>query len=123
MGLAAPSQLNFDSLGGPTMDDEARRLRKQWKADQKASARAVFPLPDAQLVALFRDVELEFNRVGCDHTRRLTEKWLTDQNIPAEPVLQWLDDHGGYCDCEVLANAADHFESNRIPAGVTRKPG
>jgi hypothetical protein len=24
-----------------------------------------------------------------------------------------LKDNGGYCDCEVMYNAADHFESNR----------
>ena len=104
------------------MDDEARRLKKQWLADQAAAARAAFPLPDDQLAALFRDVEAEFNREGCDHTRRLTEGWLARRNIPAGPVLEWLDDHSGYCDCEVVANAGDHFESYRILPGINGQP-
>jgi hypothetical protein len=95
------------------MDAEARRLKKQWLADQKASARAAFPLPDEKLAELFRDIEVEFMRVGCDHTRRLTLKWLANRKIPPDAVLEWLDEHGGFCDCEVVANAGDHFETNR----------
>jgi hypothetical protein len=27
--------------------------------------------------------------------------------------IGWLTDNGGYCDCEVEGNAADHWEQNR----------
>jgi len=30
-------------------------------------------------------------RVGCDHTRRLTLKWLANRKIPPDAVLEWLD--------------------------------
>jgi len=44
---------------------------------------------------------------GCDHTPRLTKEWLA-QFSPGkhEQKLKALRNWGGYCDCEVLANAA-----------------
>jgi len=27
--------------------------------------------------------------------------------------LDWLKEHDGFCDCEVLANALDHWQQNR----------
>jgi hypothetical protein len=42
---------------------------------------------------------------GCAHTRGLTDAWLTDHGHSIAEVHQWLDDNGGFCDCEVLANS------------------
>lgn len=28
-------------------------------------------------------------------------------------TIAWLKANGGYCDCEVVTNAADHWEQNR----------
>ena len=95
------------------VDDEARRLKKQWQSARKAAARGAFPLREAQLEALFRDVEARLQQVGCEHSQRLTLTWLLEHGIVPEPVIAWLDENGGYCDCEVVANAGEHFASNR----------
>jgi acyl-coenzyme A synthetase/AMP-(fatty) acid ligase len=42
---------------------------------------------------------------GCDHTLRLTTEWLVLNNLPIEPVVNWLHENGGYCDCEALAHS------------------
>lgn len=55
--------------------------------------------------ALFDMLDNELPKQGCDHSLRLTEGWLTSQNIPTDPVLAWLRDNSGYCDCEALANS------------------
>jgi hypothetical protein len=55
--------------------------------------------------ALFDMLDVTFPRLGCDHTLRLTLAWLEQQGIPAEPVISWLHNNGGHCDCEALANA------------------
>ena len=60
---------------------------------------------------LFDHLDLEFGEQGCDHTCKLTETFLIGrgiQNIPA--VMQWLDERGGHCDCEVLANVEEAFQ-------------
>lgn len=69
-------------------------------------------MSDSLLQSLFRAVEARVEGEGCDHTLRATEQWIAEHQQP-ETVLGWLKKHGGFCDCEVLANAADHWEQNR----------
>jgi hypothetical protein len=95
------------------VDDEARQLKREWQRGQKAAARAAFPLSTDRLEALFQHVEHCLENRDCDHTLQISRAWLTDNGIDPEPVVAWLKDNGGYCDCEVMYNAADHFESNR----------
>jgi hypothetical protein len=93
----------------PSPDRQNNRRRKealsQWKADQRAAARAKLPLPDDQMKSLFDMLDVEFPRQGCDHTLRLTRAWLAANGLPVEPVVAWLEANGGYCDCTALANS------------------
>lgn len=84
-------------------------MMKKWKAEQRTAAQAKFPLPIAQMKAMFDMLDNELPAQGCDHTTRLTSAWLTKQNLPVEQVLAWLQDNGGGCDCEALANAEETF--------------
>ena len=59
-----------------------RDLKRVWKAEQRAAARAAFPLPDAELKELFDFVHDEVTKHGCDDTRRLTQRWLTAATSP-----------------------------------------
>ena len=48
---------------------------------------------------------------GCEDTLRLTETFLHAQGVTnTEEIILWLNEHGGYCDCEVLANIEELFE-------------
>lgn len=42
----------------------------------------------------------------CNHRFTLTEKLLRDMNGGTDiaPQIEWLHEHGAYCDCEVLLN-------------------
>ena len=91
-------------------DDKDRK--KAWKADQKAGSRAAFPLLDGELQEMFDFVEDKLTSEGCDDTRRFTRAWLDERQVDADAVLAWLDDTGGFCDCEVTANSRDHWETN-----------
>jgi hypothetical protein len=84
-----------------------------WKAEQRAAARARFPLPETQLSALFDALDVELPRRGCDHTLRLVREWCTRVGTEAGPVEAWLHENGGHCDCEVLANAEQEFQEAR----------
>jgi len=42
-----------------------------------------------------------------------TKQWIAKHGQVESSVLDWLKSHGGFCDCEVLANAADHWEQSR----------
>ena len=95
------------------MKTEARDRKGAWKAEQRQQAQAAFPIASAFLQSLFEHVEARVGSEGCDHTYRFTNEWLFDHQLPSIPVLAWLAEHGGFCDCEVVANARDHWKQNK----------
>jgi hypothetical protein len=100
------------------MDKSQRKQALQkWRAQQRAEARAKFPLPPSELKAMFDMLDVEFPRQGCDRSRRLTKAWLTTRGHDVESVFAWLDDNGGFCDCEILANSEQYFEDAMHDAG------
>jgi hypothetical protein len=94
------------------MGGEKRDIKKRWKKAEKDAARAMFPLADDKLEAMFDAVEIALEDAGCDHSLRATTEWLSANGVDAA-VVAWLEDNGGFCDCEVVANARDHWEENR----------
>jgi hypothetical protein len=54
---------------------------------------------------------LDEKLVKCDDDLTLTDAFLMDNHISnISEVKLWLQEHGGYCDCEVLANVEEQFE-------------
>jgi hypothetical protein len=99
--------------GESLMNSNDRDRKKEWKLEQKQLARAAFPMSDALLESLFEAVDSRVAESGCDHTLRFTKQWIAEHRQAESPVLDWLKEHGGFCDCEVVANAADHWEQNQ----------
>ena len=95
------------------MDSADRDRKKAWKQGERDSARSAFPLPSNLLEAMFNEIEERTGNEGCDHSQRFTKQWLSDNQQPADDVLAWLKLHGGFCDCEVLANPYDHWMQNK----------
>jgi hypothetical protein len=87
-----------------------KRLKTQWRDQQRKSAQAALPLSVTDLKAMFDMLDVELPQTGCDHTRRLTEAWLRSRGHDVESVFAWLDTQGGYCDCEVLANVEEKVD-------------
>ncbi|MDR2937513.1 MAG: DUF2695 domain-containing protein [Prevotellaceae bacterium] len=53
---------------------------------------------------------LDETEYSCDRTLKLTEAFLKkkrQKNIPA--ILEWLREHGGGCDCELLLNVEEQL--------------
>jgi len=91
-------------------EGERKALLKAWRMEQQAKVRAAFPLPAHELIALFARLAEELAGVGCDNTRSLTRAWLESRGHDVDPTFAWLDEHGGFCDCEVAANVPQHVE-------------
>ena len=87
--------------------------KKAWKAQQKEVARSAFPASDELLQSPFASVDALVAEQRCDHSLRFTKQWITANRQPEERIVAWLEEHGGHCDCEVVANASDHWEQNR----------
>lgn len=95
------------------MDANDRDRKKAWKLQQRRVARDAFPVANSLLESMFEAVDAAVASAGCDHSLRFTESWIAENMQPRGQILSWLSGHGGSCDCEVLANAADHWEQNR----------
>lgn len=90
------------------MDDARKKqLKSEWRDQQRRDALAALPLPVVEFEALFDMLDTELSTQSCDHTRRLTRRWLDTRGHNVDIVFAWLDDHGGLCDCEVLANSEE----------------
>ena len=92
--------------------DKHRRkeLLREAKRKEMASAFAALPVDNSELQALFDMLDVRLPVDGCDHSRRLTIAHIRERSLPEPSVLQWLDDNGGFCDCEVLANSEQAWE-------------
>jgi hypothetical protein len=83
-------------------------LKKAWKEQERQKLIASIPMPHQDLHDLFDHLDQE-SESGCDHTLRLTTAFLQKRDLDVERIVAWLRAHGGYCDCEVLANVKDKF--------------
>jgi hypothetical protein len=93
------------------MDKTSRkRLKRQLRDQERRAALRALPLAIPELDAMFGMLDMELPLDPCDHTRRLTQAWLVSRGHSVESVFTWLDEHGGFCDCEVLANVKQHFD-------------
>lgn len=72
-----------------------------------------FPLADESLESMFKAVETAVTEHGCDNSHLQTRRWLSENRHPVEEVVAWLRRHGGYCDCEVVMNAAEFWTRYR----------
>ena len=88
--------------------DKARKkqLKQQARERQRLALLGSLPVPPETLKALFSELNADDAR-PCDHTLDRTHDFLHRHGHDVEAVDSWLNHHGGFCDCEVLANVYD----------------
>lgn len=92
------------------MDKQQRKTAiKGWKHAELTSLIEGMPLAPEQLRRLLDYLGASLK--VCDHTTKLTAIFLHVEKLEKDKVLSWLVEHGGFCDCEVLANLADLDDS------------
>ncbi len=101
------------------MADKAGRkqLLKAWKRGEEEKARAAFPLTESLLTAFFENLQMRFEHDGCWHDTRHAQVAIDDlglTDVQANRLLDWCNDKGGFCDCEIAANTRAHWLQNRL---------
>lgn len=96
-------------------DKNEKENRKQILNDLRKKAAEEFdrslPMSRDNFKKLFDYLDTELDDKGCDDTNKLTREFLKQIDVPnADNILLWLADHGGNCDCEILANVEEKFE-------------
>ena|SRR5579872_1788825 len=103
----------YEDIGQMPSKKKRNRRREIVKMQRESEAKAMLthlPLAIDQMKALFEYVDNKLEQ-GCDHSLTYTIKFLSEKNWPQVPVLAWMEEHGGYCDCEVIGNAEEVFQS------------
>ena len=96
-------------MGGQSDKDKRKEILRQLKAKEKETFYNALPMSKETFQKLFDRLD-EGLENGCDHKMTLTIEFLESKGIPnIEQVGAWLNDHGGYCDCEVLGNVEEQF--------------
>lgn len=78
-----------------------RNKKTEWPADRAA------------LEGLFEYLWKNHALDKCDGTLAITTKYLSENDIETEVAKNWLQEHGGFCDCEVLFNTTEHINEIR----------
>ncbi|WP_169683311.1 DUF2695 domain-containing protein [Marinigracilibium pacificum] len=100
---------------------EHRDKIKSWKKQQEQEFLESLPFPERIFQELFNFLDSTLEIRPCQHDFRLTSEFLSKKGIRLEEHIDFLIDHGGGCDCEVLMNVEDafphkEFDKNHKPA-------
>jgi tetratricopeptide (TPR) repeat protein len=91
------------ALSQPADRKDLKRLAQLREYAAKWEALGLTP---AALEALGAYLEEKLGHEPCDHSHRHTDAWLASSGVKSRAkALRSLQAVGGYCDCEVLANA------------------
>lgn len=78
-------------------------------------------MDEMKFLPLFDFLDSELSQEGCKNDFTLLEKYCKKENLDAPLLEDWFRKHGGFCDCEILANIEDAFGYLTKPA-VQEKP-
>lgn len=90
---------------------------KAWRDGERIKAQNLFPLADSRLQEFFGMLEKLRAKHGCFHDIRHALQVIQTMQIAkedADGLLDWCNQHGGYCDCEIAANTFMHWHENRV---------
>lgn len=90
---------------------EANEVAQEATALRMAAAKSM-PIPLDVFAALVESLESEPSALRtCQGSLERTRAYLsTASEVDVEAAVQWLEEYGGYCDCEVLYNVAPLVE-------------
>ena len=94
----------------PSHSEIERRklLRKDAENSARAKDESRMPISMSQLSELFDHLDVALVK-GCDHTLTFTMAYLRSHGLSEDLIIPWLQEYGGYCDCEVLANVEERW--------------
>jgi malonyl CoA-acyl carrier protein transacylase len=100
----------MDDMKTKLEKENRKEILRQLKEKEKADFNKSLPIDKGTFLELFEYLDQRLEE-GCDHMMTLTLDFLNQKEIKnIDEVVEWLNEKGGYCDCEVLANVEERFE-------------
>ncbi len=95
--------------------DRRRIIAKELRLKVKEKFEENLPLPKETFQKLFDFLEEKLSENNCDDKLKFTVEFFENNNIQnSVEVTEWLNENGGYCDCEVLNNVEEMFADDAI---------
>jgi len=95
-------------------EKESRKvIRSQLKQQEREQFVGSLPADQALFKRLFDYLD-EKLQIGCNHTDKLTRDFLATNCDNTEEIIEWLNKHGGFCDCEILWNVEQEFQDMKV---------
>jgi len=93
----------------PNKDEIARRkeLLHGLRDQKRQRTRDAFPAPIGELKELFDFLDERLSESNCDDTLRFTREFVRQHAMEEDLTIQWLEENGGFCDCEALNNVEE----------------
>ncbi len=67
------------------------------------------PAGQESMSQLLDRVEDELYESECDHTLRYAMRFMMERGLNFPKITNWLNENGGYCDCEVMKQIAPYW--------------
>jgi hypothetical protein len=80
-----------------------KTLKNKFKKEEENTLLNSIPISLDHLQNLFIYLN-NLDDFQCDHSHLHTIEFLNSNNLYVQNVIEWLEQNGGYCDCEVIHN-------------------
>ncbi len=88
----------------PLIKKRQLEIWSQFTGEERERFIESLPATREQLENLFDYIDRRLQDESCIHNLRFTMQFLMENHINMPAVMSWLNENGGYCDCEVLQN-------------------
>ena len=64
-------------------------------------------ISEEQIVKLLLYVHSKLLETPCDHSLKFSLQWAKQNRLNPMQFTDFLEEHGGFCDCEVVTNVPE----------------
>ncbi|CAN5357584.1 hypothetical protein BH10ACI3_BH10ACI3_05090 [soil metagenome] len=79
---------------------------EQMSGEQLEAFLELMPARQESVSELLDFVEDELYDSECDHSLKLSMRFMMDNGLNFPKLTNWLNENGGYCDCKVMEQIA-----------------
>lgn len=95
--------------------ERRKEIKKVLREKAKLEFENSLPISRKKFTQLFDFIDKKLCENECDDSLKLTTEFLKENKIDNIDIIQnWLQENGGYCDCEVLNNVEEMFDEDAI---------
>jgi len=91
--------------------ERRKQIQKELIEKVKLEFESSLPISREKFTQLFDFLDEKLGEYECDNSLKLTIEFLHENKIENfDEIKNWLQENGGYCDCEVLNNVEEMFD-------------